>query len=236
MKISHLELLESATKYMYFNIDRKLFQTTDYKNEIKELFEKHWFLEKINQLTVEKESDIILLNSYILYIKNNINLFNRLFHYPLKRTGNAEVMLFLLIKNSFLSNISSSGTDIVINDNHYEIKHCVVSKKYKSQDLYFNNFKLGNSFCSRSIINNIENYFNKIPKGSEISEARKDSKFLEIESEYRDLVYSEYFSKHNMLFIDKHGEIQFVGKIKKENIFIDTITEGTIKPMILIKV
>lgn len=234
MKISHLELLESATKYMYFNIDRKLFQTIDYKDEIKRLFEKHWFLEEIKQLTVEKESDIKLLNTYIIYIKNNINLFNRLFHYPLKRTGNAEVMLFLLIKNSFLSNISSSGTDIVVNNNHYEIKHCVVSKKYKSQKLYYNNFKLGNSFCPRLIINAIEKYFDKIPKGSEMAEARKDPKFLEIENEYRHLVYNEYFSKHNMLFIDKHGEIKFVGKVKKENIFIDTITEGTIKPMILI--
>jgi hypothetical protein len=235
MKISHLELLESATKYMYFNINRKLFQTVDYKGLIKELFEKHWFLGEINQLTVEKESDIILLNNYISSIKNNGILFNRLFHYPLKRTGNAEVMLFLLIKNSFLSNISSSGTDIVINNNHYEIKHCVVSKKYNTNKMFYNNFKLGNSFCPRPVVNNVENYFGKIPKGSEMAEARKDPKFLEIESEYRDLVYSEYFSKHNMLFIDKHGEIKFVGKIKKENIFIDTITEGTIKPMILIE-
>ena len=42
------------------------------------------------------------------------------------------------------------------------------------------------------------------------------------------------FNKHNLLFIDKNGIIQFVGKVQKENIFIDTITEGTIKPMILI--
>lgn len=234
MKISRLELLESATKYMYFNIDRKLFQSIEYKDEIKELFEKYWFNEPIKQLNVRKECDIFLLNDYILYIKNNINLFNRLFHYPLKRTGNAEVMLFLLIKNSFLSNISSSGSDIVIDNTHYEIKHCVVSKKYNTGKLFYNNFKLGNSFCSRNIINYIENYFNGIPKGSQIAAARKDHEFLKIEEEYRELVYIEYFSKHNMLFIDKHGEIKFVGKIKKENIFIDTITEGTIKPMILI--
>lgn len=234
MKISRLELLESATKYMYFNIDRKMFQTIEYKDEIKELFEKYWFFEEIKQLNIQKESDIFLLNSYILNIKNNINLFNRLFHYPLKRTGNAEVMIFLLIKNSFLSNISSSGSDIVIDDTHYEIKHCVVSKKYNTGKFFYNNFKLGNSFCTRNIINNIENYFRGIPRGSEISEARNNTEFLEIEEEYRELVFTEYFSKHNMLFIDKHGEIKFVGKVKKENIFIDTITEGTIKPMILI--
>lgn len=235
--ISHLELfdetLANATKYMYFNLDRKLFQTLEYKVQIKELFEKHWFLEEIKQLHIKEEKDIFLINSYVLYIKNlNINLFNRLFHYPLKRTGNAEVMLFLLIQNSFLSTISSAGNDIVINDIHYEIKNCLTSKKYKSDDMYYSNFKLGNSFCTRSIINNIENYFGYVPKGSEISEARNDIDFLKIEEQYRDLVFAEYFSKHNIIFITKYGEIKFVGKIKKEQIFIDTITEGTIKPMI----
>ena len=114
--MSQLELLNACT-YMYFNLDRKLFQSTEFKDEIKELFEKHWFFEKINQLTVKKEQDIFLLNSIILYIKNhNKNLFSRLFHYPLKRTGNAEVMLFLLLKNSFLSNSGTAGNDIIIND------------------------------------------------------------------------------------------------------------------------
>ena len=232
--MSQLELLNACT-YMYFNLDRKLFQSTEFKDEIKELFEKHWFFEKIEQLRVNNEEDIFLLNSVILYIKNhNKNLFSRLFHYPLKRTGNAEVMLFLLLKNSFLSNSGTSGNDITINNIEYEIKNCIVSKKYKSDVLYFSNFKLGNAFCVRNIINNIENYFNEIPKGSEIAEARKDSEFLRIEEEYRTVVYNEYFNKHNLLFIDKNGIIQFVGRVLKENIFIDTITEGTIKPMILI--
>lgn len=231
--MSQLELLNACT-YMYFNLDRKLFQSTEFKDEIKELFEKYWFFEKIEQLTVKEEKDIFLLNDYVLYIKNNKNLFNRLFHYPLKRTGNAEVMLFLLLKNSFLSNSGTTGNDIIINNIEYEIKNCIVSKKYKSDSLYFSNFKLGNAFCIRNIINNIENYFKLIPKGSEIAEARKDSEFLRIEEEYRNVVYNEYFNKYNLLFIDKHGIIHFVGKVQKENIFIDTITEGTIKPMILI--
>jgi hypothetical protein len=143
-------------------------------------------------------------------------------------------MLFLLFENAYLSNSGASGNDIIINEIEYEIKNCVISRKYKSDSLYFSNFKLGNAFCVRNIINNIENYFNKIPKGSEMSEARKDSEFLRIEEEYRTVVYNEYFNKHDMIFIDKHGEIRFVGKVLKENIFIDTITEGTIKPMILI--
>ena len=226
--------LESATTYMYFNLDRSLFQTTEYKQEIRELFETHWFLEEIPQLNVKCETDIFLLNSSILYIKDNKNLFSRLFHYPLKRTGNAEVMLYLFLENSFLSNSGTSGNDIIINDVEYEIKNCVVSKKYKSQEPYYSNFKLGHSFCTRNIINNVENYFAMIPKGSEIAEARKDPEFLKIEEDYRDIVYQEYFSKHRMIFIDKSGEIQFVGLVDRENIFIDTITEGVIKPMILI--
>lgn len=230
---SHLEL-SKACDYMYFNLERKLFQTLEYKDGIKELFEKYWFFEEIEQIFIQEENDIFLLNKCILYIKNNINLFNRLFHYPLKRTGNAEVMLFLLIKNSFLSNSSSCGNDIIINDIEYEIKNCVVSRKYKSEGIYFSNFKLGNSFCTRNIINNIEDYFGEIPRGSEIAAFREESEFLKIEEEYRNVVYTEYFSKHNMIFIDKEGIIQFVGTVKKENIFIDTITEGTIKPMILI--
>lgn len=227
-------LEQIATKYMYFNIDRKHFESTISKQEIKELFEKYWFQKNIKELKIKKQKDIYLLNKYIKEIKENSELFNRLFNYPLKRTGNAEVMLYLLIKNAYLSPMSSSGKDIIINYKHYEIKHCIVSKKYKSEELYFSNFKLGSSFCVRSLINIIEDYFNFIPKGSEISEARNTTEFLEIENKYREFVYENYFGKHNIIFIDKEGFIKFVGNVKKENIFIDTITEGTIKPMIRI--
>ena len=229
--------LENATTYMYFNLDRKYFQSVQYKNDIKELFQKHWFFnesEEIQQIEIKNQKDIYSLNSYISTIKNNLNLFNRLFHYPLKRSGNGEVMLYLLCTNSYLSACSTSGNDIIINDEHYEIKNCVISKKYKSNKSYYSNFKLGSSFCIRNVINNIENYFNKVPKGSEIVQAREDSEFLKIEEEYRELVYNEYFKKHKIIFIDKEGLIRFVGKVKKKDIFIDTITEGTIKPMVRI--
>lgn len=235
--MSNLELentLEQATKYMYFNLDRKLFESLEYKSSIKELFENHWFNEKIHQIKINKPSDIFKLNEYVLYIKNNKNLFNRLFHYPLKRSGNAEVMLYLFLENSYLSSSGTAGNDIIINAEHFEIKNVLISKKYKSEHLYYSNFKLGNSFCIRKIINNIENYFGKIPKGSEMAEHRNNEKFLEIEQEYREIVYTEYFLKHNVIFIDKEGITHYIGSVKKENIFIDTITEGTIKPMIKI--
>ena len=233
--------LEQATNYMYFNIDRIHFESINSKAIIKKLFEDNWFNKtnkvdkEIKQLIVNSEEDIFLLNSYIEEIRNNVDLFNRLFHYPLKRTGNAEVMLYLLIQNSYLSASSTSGRDIIINNEHYEIKNCIISKKYNSSELYFSNFKLGCSFCILSIINKIEKYFNFTPKGSEMSNARNSNEFLEIEDEYRNIVYDNYFSKHKMLFIDKYGKIHFIGYIKKENIFIDTITEGTIKPMIKIQ-
>lgn len=231
--------LEFATKYMYFNLDRSLFQTLEFKEDIKNLFNEYWFFEisrEIEQIQIKEEIDIFKFNTVVYNIKElDKNLFERLFHYPLKRSGNGEVLLYLFLKNSYLSPTSTSGKDIIINDIHYEIKNCVISKKYKTGEYFYSNFKLGNSFCIRKIINNIENYFSKIPKGSEISEARKDSEFLKIEEEYRELAYIEYFSKHRMIFMDKEGQIKFIGSIQKEDIFIDTITEGTIKPMILIK-
>lgn len=236
LEASHLEL---ATKYMYFNLDRKLFQTLEFKEDIKNLFDKYWFSEisqKIEQIKIKEENDILFFNTLLYNIKEmDKNLFERLFFYPLKRSGNGEVLLYLFLENSYLSSSSTSGRDIIINDIHYEIKNCIVSKKYNTDEYFYSNFKLGNSFCIRSIINNIENYFNYIPKGSEIASARKDSEFLKIESEYREIVYKEYFEKHRMIFMDKEGTIKFIGKVQKEDIFIDTITEGTIKPMILIK-
>ena len=234
--MSHLELLKSATKYMYFNIDRKHFENTKIKEQIKNLFEKNWFNETIIQEEVLSDNDLYKLNNYICKIRKNKDLFNRLFHYPLKRTGNAEVMLYLLIKNSHLSVSSTSGRDIIINNENYEIKNCIVSKKYNSQEKYYSNFKLGNSFSLRELINLVEDYFGFIPKGSELNEARKTTEFLQIETTYRNIVYSNYFSKHKIIFIDKEGIIQFVGFVKKEDIFIDTITEGTIKPMIRISI
>lgn len=235
LEASHLEL---ATKYMYFNLDRKLFQTLEFKEDIKNLFNKYWFSEishEIQQIQIKEESDILKFNTLLYNIKEkDKNLFYRLFHYPLQRSGNGEVLLYLFLENSYLSSSSTSGRDIIINDTHYEIKNCTVSKKYKTDQYFYSNFKLGNSFCIRNIINNIENYFNYIPRGSEIAAARVDSVFLQIESEYREIVYREYFSKHRMIFIDKEGIIKFIGKVQKEDIFIDTITEGTIKPMIKI--
>lgn len=227
-------LTENALNYMYFNIDRKYFEIIESKNKIKSLFESYWFKEEIAQIEIKTHNDFYKLNDYIEQIKKDKELFKRLFNYPLKRTGNAEVMLYLFIKNSYLSTSSTAGSDIIINDEYFEIKNCIISKKYKSKELYYSNFKLGNSFCVRALINEIENYFKFIPKGSEISEARNCKFFLEIEERYRDIVYNNYFSKHNIIFIDKEGFIKFVGKINKEDIFIDTITEGTIKPMIII--
>lgn len=229
--MSHLELFSTATKYMYFNLDRKLFQSLDYKEQIQELFKTNWF-RGINSLEIKDLNDFYTLNDIISDIKNDEMLFNRLFHYPLKRTGNGEVLLYLLIQNSYLSSSGTPGRDIVVDDIGYEVKNCIVSNKYKNKETYFSNFKLGHSFCVRNIINNIESYFNKVPKGSEIDTARNDKSFLLMEEEYRQIVYDEYFSKNNIIFIDKNGHIHYVGKIDKNQIFIDTITEGTIKPMI----
>lgn len=230
--MSHLELFSTATKYMYFNLDRKLFQSLDYKEQIQELFKTNWF-KGINSLEIKDLNDFYKLNDVISDIKNDEMLFNRLFHYPLKRTGNGEVLLYLLIQNSYLSSSRTPGRDIVVDNIDYEVKNCIVSNKYKNNNIYFSNFKLGHSFCVRNIINNIENYFGKIPKGSEMDTARNNEDFLKMEEVYREIVYNEYFSKNNMIFIDKNGYIHFVGKVNKEQIFIDTITEGTIKPMII---
>lgn len=232
--LSHLELFSSATKYMYFNLDRKLFQSLIYRDKIIELFQTYWFNPtRLTTISIKDLNDFYNLNKIIKDIKIDEILFNRLFHYPLKRTGNAEVLLYLIIDNSILCSNNSAGSDITVNGINYEIKNCIVSNKYKNEKTYFSNFKLGHSFCVRSVINNIENYFGKIPKGSEINTARNNEDFLKIEEEYREIVYNEYFSKNNMIFIDKNGYIHFVGKVNKEQIFIDTITEGTIKPMII---
>jgi len=227
-------MLSEATKYMYFNIDRKFFQTLEYKSEIQKLFEDNWFFSSVQTLYINNPDEIYRLNAIISRIRQETpELFSRLFHYPLKRTGNAEVLLFLLIQNAYLSVSSVSGRDIVINDVHYEVKNCLVSRKYGSEDMFYSNFKLGNTLGTRNIINSIEVYFGKIPRGSEIESARTDPEFLRIEEEYRRVAYDEYFGLHKMIFVDKTGQILYVGNIQKDDIFIDTITEGVIKPMIL---
>ncbi len=230
--MSQLELFSEATEYMYFNLERNLFQSKNYREQILSLFKKHWFKGDIEQIDISHSNDFYKLNSIIENIRSNDMLFKRLFHYPLKRTGNAEVLLFLLINNSYLSSARTSGKDIIVGNDSYEVKNCRVSRKYKSDDFYFSNFKLGNSLPLDYIINEICCFYNRVPKGSEINKLRDNADFLKIEEQYRNIAFNNYFKNNNIVFIDKNGVVQFSGQIKKEQIYIDTITEGTIKPMI----
>ena len=149
--------------------------------------------------------------------------------------------MYYLLDNCSLYPSNECGRDVQIDNTDYEIK-AVKLKKHKLLDgTFVHDFKLGTSLDLIDIIYDLKslnrNSGSSIP-GSEINRLRGYSSFDKIEDRYRSEAI-KYFDNHNVIFFDisnsdNKGNILLIDNIKKENIYIDRVTQGTIKPLIRI--
>lgn len=233
--------ISRAMQVTSFNLKTSDFTSTNpsYKKEIQFLFTTNFFPSfDINEAI--DSVDITALNSLVRKLKAiNSAKFSSMHNYNLRGVGPGEVTLYYLINNAFLGGQGVKG-DIIIGNKVYEVKAVNVSNgvakgfflgrtvgidniRTKIADLA-REYKLGGSASeiNGTIINSIKD---KAPK-----------EFDALEKEYAKVAVSEYFSDKEVIFINNSvtnlGVIESIKTISANDVQIDVVTNGTIKPKI----
>lgn len=234
-----LEFLRRAEKVIAFNIYTKDFSTLKYKKEIQYLINKHFFPKFDLSQTIDYV-DKNRLNNLINKLKTeDLMAFERLHNYNLKGIGPGEVTLFFLINNAVLTTDLSSGIDLIVGSKKYEVKAVQIYKESIAYD-----FRIGVNIFVSDIIDEISKLvnFEKMNSKNEIRKTTIDAlretsaDFREIEEKFADRAY-KYFKDHELILVNnskssRQGNIEAVKRIKKEEIMIERVTGGSIKPMI----
>lgn len=240
LDIKYLKQVEKCSK---FNIKSKEYETLDHKREIQHLFAKTWFPSFDLDQTIRGAMDLKKFNKLVDELRkiNGAGLL-ALHKYVFPGVGPGEVLMYFLLDKAHLGGGSSAGVDLVIGSKKFEVKAVTVSK-----DGYASNFKLGGTFSIAHILTGIQELNVKIggKKGSSeigkqvIEKIRKKfpKELKKLETEFRNVSYKNYFSKEEIIFVDNTrkaqiGNIIAIKQVKKNEIFLERVTSGTIKPTV----
>jgi hypothetical protein len=243
-----LEFLRKAERVTSFNISTKDFESLKHKKEIQHLINKHFFpkfdisktINGVNKNTLNKLIDELKAE--------DSTMFSKLHSYALKGVGPGEAALFFLINDAQLGGGSSAGVDLVVGSNKYEIKAVQTTQDIGGLIAY--DFKLGGTVRLTDIMQDLAKLADFYKVSGSKTEINKSSiqklkngdvssiDFSAIEDRYRKRAY-EYFKNHEVIFINnsktkKQGRIEAIKKIKPQDIMIERVTSGTIKPMVYI--
>lgn len=234
--------IQRATKVTSFNLVAADFQTTKYKKEIQFLFGFYMF----PNFDLEKTVDTVnksTLNKLIDQLRSisSENLY-KLHSYNLKGVGPGEATLFFLINKAHLGGGSSAGVDLVVGSNKYEVKAVTVST-----DRVASNFKLGGTVKLSDIIEDLGKLCKELKltgwtsteiNGGIIKQLKEKApeRFQAIEKKFASRA-AEYFAGHEVIFINNSnanriGTIEEIKLVKKEDIMLERVTSGTIKPKV----
>ena len=231
--------IKRATSVTSFNLTAKDFESTRYKKEIQYIF-KLYFFPNFDLSRTSKSLDVLKFNSNVQRLKSeNFDLFTKMHSYNLNGIGPGEVSLFFLIDDAYLGGGSSAGVDLFVGSKKYEVKAVDVMSTG-----YLTNFKLGGSFDLSDITSDLMALKSKVNgTGEGVNKASLDlikrkypQDFRYVEDKFIDRAYENYFRNHEIIFIQnttrKIGDIVGVKKVRRQDIFIDRVTSGVIKPMI----
>lgn len=247
------EFLKRAQRITSFNLTGDDFTSLKYKAEIQHLFHIHFFPGFDLDKTIKGPPNKASLNSLIKELKRESpRNFNALHSYNLKGVGPAEATLFFLLDDGHLGGGASSGLDLVVGSTGYEIKAGDYGGAQGEQKKYFKNFKLGGTVPLDQIVSKafkIRDTDGKIKamaterngvSGGQIKAILADSMLgpqwkKTVEEPYCKLAHG-YLSKNNLIcMINKtpaaqKGECLYIGKPRLNQVHLDVITQGTIKP------
>jgi hypothetical protein len=238
------EFLSRAQKITSFNLTTHDFKTLDHKAEIQHLFQTHFFPSFDVSRTIKKV-DGDHLNDLIAELKhgNDGEMFPKLHSYNLRGVGPGEVTMFFLVQPALIGGGGSAGIDIFVDSDLYEVKAALISKSRAATD-----FSVGSSVPLADLMVEMNNLQRALGlgntttsiKGSIVNKMRQMAplKFNEIENHYRDVTYEYYFKHHDTIFINNNKEdprfgiVEAVKAVQKEDITIERLTKGTIKPRV----
>lgn len=244
------KFLQRAQKVTSFNLSPNDFTSLKYKAEIQFLFKTHFFPKFDLDSTIKGKPSEKALNSLINKLRNeDKKYFNALHNYNLKGVGPGEATLYFLLDDAQLGGGTASAADINIGSQAYEVKAGDIGG-----DGFFKNFKLGGTVPmdkmvgagirlrdSNARIQSLGKEVNGV-NAAQIKMIMSDPVLKrqwlsEVEKPYR-VAAHKYLSKNPLiLMVNKTpaarlGEVAFIGKLSADQIYLDVITQGTIKPKI----
>ena len=240
----HLDFnfIKADERVTSFNISIKEFQSLNHKHEIQHLVNKHFFpgfdVENTISSSTIKKADF---NRVFDSLKKHGNT-NLLHQYNLKGVGPGEVSLYFIYDKATLGGGSSAGMDIAISSTGYEVKAVNVTNQF------FSDFKLGGTVDLDKHKMDLNKLRGELKIGGSVTEIsgsrmkeiqnKMPDEYQTIEEQYRENAFNNYFKTHEIIFMYNKGpnvgKIADVRKVKKQDIFMERVTSGTLKPLIRI--
>jgi len=240
------EFLNRAMVRTSFNLIAKDFESLTYKKEIQHLFHLHFFpkFNNSNDVHIDRITASALKKAIKTARNIDIRNFEALYKYNIKGVGPGEVMLYFILNNGHLGGGSSAGVDIVDAAGSFEVK----AVDYSANGKYVNNFKIGGTFSIAEIIRGIQDLKKDagLGSGSEVNGGQLDiirkqfpAQLKNLEDEFVDLSYKNYFKNHKIIFLANKtgagfslGDLIEIKLVQKKDIILERITSGTIKPRV----
>lgn len=238
---SYLKKYKNRLPYNDGSIPESDYTSIAHKDEIREIFNVNYFSGFTNYLKTLNSPQQI--NQQIKKLKEiNIQGFNTLFS-KVYSLGPGERVLYYLVDGAVLGGGSSGGVDITVNGSQYEIKGANISS-----DGFAYGFEVARGLDVFNIINDIYTLCqqNDISssrteiKGSSISalKSKMPKEYATIEKQFATKVANYFKNKVIILNNDKsknYGTVEFIGKVTAENIRIERISRGVVKPKLKIR-
>lgn len=242
------DFLARAQRVTSFNLTSADFESLTYKREIQSLFVKYYFPRFDLSHTLDT-LDVQQFNAVVDRLRSESpEMLQALLKYPLKAKGPGEVLMFFIINPAYLAGLFSPGMDVRIDPDQYEVKAATISRGHAT------NFKLGSAVPLASLMSDIAHLYEHVNShwpgtlpddqteteicGSAINALRRAAPddFACIEAAYAKASYDYYFKAHPVVVIHNTGKrcghIEKVGYVAQEDITIERLTNGTLKPRI----
>ena len=259
VKVSNLnaEFLARAQRVTSFNLNSNDFTTIKYKAEIQHLFQVHLFKKFNLEKTIKGQPRISELNNLIRSLKKlHPREFLSLHNYNLKGIGPGETTLFFLLDDAVLGGGSSAAADIIIGGQPYEVK----AGNYNAKQKAYKDFKLGGTVPLEKLVAKAFQLRDSVDpdlkmsrggkaekngvNGQQIEAILKDRSLAADWNKNVEIPYgreaSKYLNKNPLILMvnttpkSQIGEIYHIGPIDPKKIKVDVVTQGTIKPKILV--
>lgn len=251
------DFLKRAQRITSFNLSSADFTTLKYKAEIQHLFHVHMFPDFDLDKTIKGTPTVRELNTLIQELKRlHPRQFTSLHNYNLKGIGPGEATLFFLLDDAKLGGGTASAADIQIGRESYEVK----AGNYNASQKAYKDFKLGGTVPLEKMVakafelRNIVDPDLKMGKrgqaekngvnGAQITAILRDRSLASDWNKNVEIPYgieaSAYLNKNPLILMvnttpkPKIGEIYHIGAINPNKVKVDVITQGTIKPKILV--
>lgn len=236
------EYVDRSLRVTAVDIPKRDFEGLARKNDIREVFKRTFITEKRG--SAWNWSRVALENVNKDQINNSIGIiksftegsdFDKIYKYPHKGPG--EVLLYLILNRAKLMPDKDAEVDMDVGGNKYQIK------SYKTSDDAVKDLRISGleiSTTANKLMALKESVGMQRGKGVskteiDVIKRTKLNEFKEIEKEFKELIYTNYFSKVEFIFLDSSSmNVKAVRNVREDDITIQRYESGIIRPTIKI--